>query len=170
MQKKGFSTNVTSFVPTKYVVVEPHEDVPIQLTIGISSHAIVITTLIPPYPRGNPHEPLRGVTITFVQLEISYFRPYMKPLKYHEYKKDSNMDVHIKIFKVTIKTNGETINEEITNMFNFKLKDNASYWCNNNMKNHPRYRFVDLEHVFCKQYKIVHNDEQMYLQFKNLKH
>jgi hypothetical protein len=51
----------------------------------------------------------------------------MTPLKYHEYKKDYDMDVHIKVFKVMIKTNGETINEEIKNMFNFKLKDNASY-------------------------------------------
>ncbi len=94
----------------------------------------------------------------------------MTPLKYHEYKKDYDMDVHIKVFKVMIKTNGETINEEIKNMFNFKLNDNASYWCNNYMRNHPHYRFANLEHVFCKHYMIVHNDEQMYLQLKNLKH
>jgi hypothetical protein len=151
-------------------VVEPHEDVPIQLPIGILSHAIVITTLVPPYPRRDPLEPLRRAKITFVQLVISYFRPCRRPLKYHEYKKDSNMDVHVKVFKATIKTNGETINEEITNMFNFKLKDNASNWCNNYMRNHPHYRFVDLEHTFCKHYKIIHNDEQMYLQLKNLKY
>jgi hypothetical protein len=94
----------------------------------------------------------------------------MRPLKYHEYKKDSDMDVHVKVFKVTIEINSEMINEEITNMFNFKLKDNASDWCNNYMRNHPHYKFVDLEHAFCKHYMIVHNDEQMYLQFKNLKH
>ncbi len=68
MQKKDFSTNATSFVPTKSIVVEPHEDVPIQLTIGILSHAIVITTFVPPHLRGNPPKPLRGPTITFVQL------------------------------------------------------------------------------------------------------
>jgi hypothetical protein len=36
------------------------------------------------------------------------------------------MDVHVKIFKATIKANGEMISEEITNMFNFKLKDSVS--------------------------------------------
>jgi hypothetical protein len=154
----------------KFIVVEPHEDVPIQLTIGILSHAIVITTLVPPHLRGNPPKPLRGATIAFVQLVISYFRPYMRPLKYHEYKKGSYMDVHIKKFIVTIKANGEMINEEITNMFNIKLKDNASDWCNNYMKNHPHYRIVDLEHAFCKHYMIVYNDEQMYLQLNSLKH
>jgi hypothetical protein len=81
LQKKKNSTNATNFVPTKFVVVEPHEDVPIQLTIGILSHAIILTTLVPPYPRGDPLEPLGGATITFVQLVISYFRPYRRPLK-----------------------------------------------------------------------------------------
>jgi hypothetical protein len=41
------------------------------------------------------------------------------------YKKDFNLDVHVRIFKVAIKANNETIDEKITNMFNFTLKDNA---------------------------------------------
>jgi hypothetical protein len=37
------------------------------------------------------------------------------------------MDVHVWIFEATIKTNGETLDEEITNLFNFTFKGNASY-------------------------------------------
>jgi hypothetical protein len=46
-------------------------------------------------------------------------------LKYLEYKKNNNLDVDVWVFKATIKVNGETIDEEITNLFNFMLKDNA---------------------------------------------
>jgi hypothetical protein len=35
------------------------------------------------------------------------------------------MDAHVQIFKAAIKVNYETVDEEITNMFNFTLKDNA---------------------------------------------
>jgi hypothetical protein len=36
------------------------------------------------------------------------------------------------------------IDEEITNLLNFTLKDNASYLCNNYMQNHPNYKFIEL--------------------------
>jgi hypothetical protein len=37
--------------------------------------------------------------------------------------KDSDPNVHVKVFKVAIKTNGETKDIEIINMFSFTLKD-----------------------------------------------
>jgi hypothetical protein len=42
-------------------------------------------------------------------------------------KKNYNPDVHIRIFEAVIKANGETLDEEIKNLFNFTFKDNASY-------------------------------------------
>jgi hypothetical protein len=45
----------------------------------------------------------------------------MKPLDYFEYKKDFDSNVHVWIFKVVIKVDGETMDEEIVNLFNLIL-------------------------------------------------
>ncbi len=44
--------------------------------------------------------------------------PYKK-LQYPTYVKDVDLDVHIKVFKKAIKTNGETMEANIINMFSF---------------------------------------------------
>jgi hypothetical protein len=49
-----------------------------------------------------------------------------RPLNYLEYKKDSYLDAHVQVFKAIIKANNETINEEISNLFNFMFRDHAS--------------------------------------------
>jgi hypothetical protein len=48
----------------------------------------------------------------------------MRPLNYPKYKNFSP-DAHVQIFKVVIKANNEIVNEEVINLFNFTLKDNA---------------------------------------------
>ncbi len=73
------------------------------------------------------------------------------------------MDVHVWIFKVVIKANGEIIDEEITNLFNFTLRNNAFDWCNNYMRNNPNCRLIDLEQAFYRHYQTMQNDEQVYL-------
>jgi hypothetical protein len=35
-------------------------------------------------------------------------KPYHQPLNYLEYVKDFDLDVHVRVFKVTIKVNSET--------------------------------------------------------------
>jgi hypothetical protein len=70
-------------------------------------------------------EPLGGIVGTFVQPIVPYYRAYMRPFNYHKYKKNFDIDVNVQIFKIVIKVNGEMVNEEITNMFNFTLKVNA---------------------------------------------
>jgi hypothetical protein len=40
-------------------------------------------------------------------------RPYRQPLNYPKYVKDSDLDIHVKIFKVTIRTNSETNDAKI---------------------------------------------------------
>ncbi len=50
-------------------------------------------------------------------------KPYCRPLNYPKYMKDSNLDAHVKVFKATIKANGETEDAKIVNMFNFTHKN-----------------------------------------------
>jgi hypothetical protein len=42
--------------------------------------------------------------------------------------------------------------------------------CNNYLGDYPNCTFVELQLSFCKRYKKVQNDEQVYLQLKNMKH
>ncbi len=49
--------------------------------------------------------------------------PYKK-LQYPTYVRNTNPDVHIKVFKKAIKTNGETVEVDIiNNMFSFTFRD-----------------------------------------------
>jgi hypothetical protein len=66
------------------------------------------------------------------------------------------------LFKVVIKVKNEMIDEEITNLFNFTLKNNASNCCNSYMRDHPNYRFTNLEQVFCRCYQTIYNNELWY--------
>ncbi len=85
----------------------------------------------------------------------------MRPLNYHEYKKDFDPNAHVWIFKITIKANGEIEDDKIMNMFNFTFKDIAFdwYWCSNYMNNYPSYRFVALSTC----YQIMQNYESTLL-------
>jgi hypothetical protein len=55
-------------------------------------------------------------------------------------------------------------------MFKFTLKNIMSDWCNNYLGNYLDCIFVELKLVFCKRYRKVQNDEQVYLYLKNMKH
>jgi hypothetical protein len=61
-----------------------------------------------------------------MQLAIPYYRPYKRPLNYPKYKKTSNPYAHVQIFKATIKVNNETMDEKISNLFNFTLMHHIS--------------------------------------------
>jgi hypothetical protein len=50
-------------------------------------------------------------------------KPYCQPLNYLEYMKDFDLDVHVKVFKVAIRANGETEDVKIVKLFSFTLKD-----------------------------------------------
>lgn len=79
----------------------------------------------------------------------------MRPINYLKYKKDFELDVHAWVLKATIKTNGETIDEKMANLFNFALKENALDACNNYVKDHPNYRFSNLEQAFYRWYQTL---------------
>ncbi len=47
-------------------------------------------------------------------------------MNHPKYKKNFDLDAHVRVFKVAMKANGEMIDEEIANLFNFMLRDNTS--------------------------------------------
>ncbi len=49
-------------------------------------------------------------------------RPYRQPLKYLKYVIDVDPDVHVKVFKATIKANGEIDDAKIANLFSLTLE------------------------------------------------
>ncbi len=53
-------------------------------------------------------------------------RPYSSIPKYPNYKKEENLDVHVKVFNATIRTNGETSKKDKINAFTYTLKEMAS--------------------------------------------
>jgi hypothetical protein len=59
---------------------------------------------------------------------------------------------------------GETMEVDIINLFGFTLNDSISEWGKNYVQNHPNYSFEKLEQTFCKRFKIVKNDEEVYMQ------
>jgi hypothetical protein len=58
--------------------------------------------------------------------------------------KDYNPNVHVKVFKVSIRTNGETNDAKIINLFSFTFKDIVSDWCNYYMGDYPDCTFAKL--------------------------
>jgi hypothetical protein len=52
-------------------------------------------------------------------------RPYLSILKYPDYKKDVDPNVHVKVCQVVIKENGKTSKKTIINAFNYPLKKMA---------------------------------------------
>jgi hypothetical protein len=75
--------------------------------------------------------------------------PYKK-LQYPTYVKDTDLDVHIKVFKKVIKVNGEIVEVDIINLFGFTLKDSIYKWGENFVQDHLSSTFEEFEQAFCK--------------------
>ncbi len=75
-------------------------------------------------------------------------RPYRRPRNYLEYVKDVDLDAHVKVFKATIRANGETNDVEIVNLFSFTLRNIVFDWCNNYVGDYPYCTFVELQLAF----------------------
>ncbi len=75
--------------------------------------------------------------------------PYQK-LQYPTYVKDINPNDHIRVFKKTIRANGEIVEANIINLFSFILQDCISKWGENFVQDHLSYTFDELEQAFCK--------------------
>jgi hypothetical protein len=70
-------------------------------------------------------------------------------LKYLDFKKDVDLDGHVKVFNFVVKANAKTFEEYIINAFNYKLKDMASGWCHNYMLEFHDYTFLEFTQAFC---------------------
>jgi hypothetical protein len=57
---------------------------------------------------------------------VPMVRPYPSISKYPNYKKEENLDVHVKVFNATIRTNGKTSKKDKINAFTYTLKEMAS--------------------------------------------
>ncbi len=77
-------------------------------------------------------------------------------------------DTHIKVFKQAIKANGEIMEMNIINLFGFTLQENISEWGENFIQDHLNCTFDELEQTFFKHFQIVRNDEEKYMQLRNL--
>jgi hypothetical protein len=71
-------------------------------------------------------------------------RPYRRPLNYLKYVKDSDLDAHVEVFKVTIRANSETNDAKIVNLFSFTLGNIMSNQCHNYLGDYPNCIFVEL--------------------------
>jgi len=84
---------------------------------------------------------------------------------------NSNSNPHIQIFKNVITTNGEWENANIVNLFCFTLCDNIfeqECFFKFHAKS-PNCVFNELETTFCKHYKKMQINEQVYMwHFKSL--
>jgi hypothetical protein len=58
--------------------------------------------------------------------------------------KDFDPNAHVKVFKATIKINGEIEDAKIVDLFSFTLRNNVSNWCNNCMGDYLDSIFVEL--------------------------
>jgi len=74
----------------------------------------------------------------------------------------------VKVFHAVFKANGETYEEYIINAFTYTLKETTLDWCHNYMLEFRGCTFFELTQVFCKCHQKIQNNEQIYMEFKNI--
>ncbi len=57
---------------------------------------------------------------------------------------------------------------DIINLFGFTLRGNIFEWGENSVQDHLNCNFEELEQTFCKWFKIVNNNEEVYMQLRNI--
>ncbi len=92
----------------------------------------------------------------------------MVAFKYLDSKKKTDPNVHVRMFNYARKANAETSKEYIINAFSYMLRNTTSNWCHNYMLKFPSYNFSKLTHAFCKCHQKTQNDEQIYMELKNM--
>jgi hypothetical protein len=69
-------------------------------------------------------------------------KPYHWPFNDPEYVKDSDLNVHVRVFRVAIRTNSETNDA--------KIREILYDCCNNYMGDYPNFTFAELQLTFVK--------------------
>ncbi len=114
-------------------------------------------------------EPIVVTTSILDHKNGHYVRLNMVVFKYLDFKKDVDLDAHVKVFNSVVKENVKTFQEYIINAFSYTLRDTTSNKCHNYMSKFPNYIFLELTQVFCKHHRKIQNDEQIYMELKNMK-
>jgi hypothetical protein len=78
------------------------------------------------HSKGGYREPIVVTTPILDHRYGHYVKPNRVTLKYHDFKKDVDLNVHLRMFNSAIKTHEETSKEYIIIAFNYTLKDMAS--------------------------------------------
>jgi hypothetical protein len=86
--------------------------------------------------------------MVIIKIKVLVRSPYQSTLKYPYHKKNANPNVHVIVFHVVIRTNGETSKEYIINAFSYTLKEIASYWCHNYMSKFHNNNFMNRHKCF----------------------
>jgi len=73
------------------------------------------------------------------------------------------------VFNSIVKINAEISKKYIINAFSYMLRDTTSNWCHNYMSKFSDCTFSELTHAFCKCHWKTSNDEQIYMESKNMK-
>jgi hypothetical protein len=60
------------------------------------------------------------------------------------------------------------VEANVINLFGFTLRDNIFEWGKNYIQDHPNYTFEKLKQTFCKWFKTLKNDEEVYMQLQNI--
>jgi hypothetical protein len=73
-------------------------------------------------PRGGYREPSTPI---LDHRDGHYIKPNRVALKYPDFKKNVDLDVHVKVSNFVVKANAKTFEEYIINVFNYMLRDVA---------------------------------------------
>jgi len=91
-----------------------------SMAIGRSKTANVV------HSKGRHQEPIIIIAPIFDHRDGHYVKPNMIVLKYLDFKKDVDLNVHVKVFNYAIKANAKTSEEYIIDAFSYTLRDTTS--------------------------------------------
>ncbi len=74
------------------------------------------------HSKGRYRKPIVVTTLILDHIYGHYVKPNKVAFKYLDFKIDVNLDVHVKIINSLVKSNAETFEEYIINVFSYTLK------------------------------------------------
>ncbi len=121
------------------------------------------------HPRKGYQEPFAIITPILDHRDGHYVRPNKVTIKYLDFKKNVDPNAHVIVFNSIVKANAKTFEEYIINAFSYTLKDTTLNWCHNYMSEFLDCTFSKLTWAFYKCHQKTQNDEQIYMELKNIK-
>ncbi len=79
-----------------------------------------------------------------------YVWPNKVAFKYPDFRKEVDLNAHVRMFNFIVKENPIFFKEYINNVFSYMLRDITLDWCHNYMSKFPNYMFLEFTHAFCK--------------------